>query len=213
MPGKTPANIHTSRAVIGVTWVVVADAAHAQIYSRQTRRALPRPRLAVSRHVPRPRLPVPRTARRALRSRRRLRRRPRPRPVRGELRAGDQHALPQRRARVLLRRDGAQRRRRAQPARSSTSDATIPNPTASRAGEKRARIRSGPARPSRRRSASLSGREISSRRASEMIRSVSNSRSITARVRSGTLKRRGHSARQRPCAAAAVQDREGSREP
>ena len=39
MSGKTSANIHTSRAVIGVTWVVVADAAHAQIYSRPTRRA------------------------------------------------------------------------------------------------------------------------------------------------------------------------------
>jgi protein required for attachment to host cells len=39
MPAKTPANIHTSRAVIGVAWVVVADAAHAQIYVRQNRRA------------------------------------------------------------------------------------------------------------------------------------------------------------------------------
>jgi protein required for attachment to host cells len=39
MSGKTPVNIHTSRAVIGVTWVVVADAAHAQIYARPTRRA------------------------------------------------------------------------------------------------------------------------------------------------------------------------------
>lgn len=38
MPRKTPANIHPSRAVIGVTWVVVADAAQAQIYSRKTRR-------------------------------------------------------------------------------------------------------------------------------------------------------------------------------
>jgi len=39
MPDKIPANIHTSRAVIGVTWGVVADAVHAQIYSRPTRRA------------------------------------------------------------------------------------------------------------------------------------------------------------------------------
>lgn len=39
MPDKTPANIHTSRAVVGVTWVVVADAAHALIYSRPAHRA------------------------------------------------------------------------------------------------------------------------------------------------------------------------------
>lgn len=39
MSSKTPVNIHTSRAVIGVTWVVVADAAQARIYSRQTRKA------------------------------------------------------------------------------------------------------------------------------------------------------------------------------
>jgi protein required for attachment to host cells len=39
MPRKTPANTQSSRAVIGVTWVVVADAAQAHIYSRQTRHA------------------------------------------------------------------------------------------------------------------------------------------------------------------------------
>jgi len=39
MPRKTSTNIHTSRAVIGVTWIVVADAAQAQIYSRETRKA------------------------------------------------------------------------------------------------------------------------------------------------------------------------------